>query len=82
MLLQRSDVETFLLSSLHLVRKEMERDSMREVIGQGEWSQGEYFLSVEERSFSEPGLNMTACVRSLGSVSGLWVFVFFLCARP
>lgn len=35
-LLQRSDVETFLLSSLHLVRKEMERDSMREVIGQGE----------------------------------------------
>mmetsp|Transcript_7946 Transcript_7946/g.21214 ORF Transcript_7946/g.21214 Transcript_7946/m.21214 type:complete len:473 (+) Transcript_7946:53-1471(+) len=34
-LLQRSDVETFLLSSLHLVRKEVERDSMREVIGQG-----------------------------------------------
>ncbi|KAF5827731.1 hypothetical protein DUNSADRAFT_164 [Dunaliella salina] len=34
-LLQRSDVETFLLSSLHLVRKEVERDSMKEVIGQG-----------------------------------------------
>jgi len=28
-LLQRSDVETFLLSSLHQVRKEMERDSLR-----------------------------------------------------
>jgi len=34
-LLQRSDVETFLLSSLHQVRKELERDSVREVIGQG-----------------------------------------------
>lgn len=32
-LLQRSDVETFLLSSLHTVRREVERDSVREVMG-------------------------------------------------
>eukprot|EP00197_Chlamydomonas_leiostraca_P014815 CAMPEP_0202874320 /NCGR_PEP_ID=MMETSP1391-20130828/25171_1 /ASSEMBLY_ACC=CAM_ASM_000867 /TAXON_ID=1034604 /ORGANISM="Chlamydomonas leiostraca, Strain SAG 11-49" /LENGTH=436 /DNA_ID=CAMNT_0049555731 /DNA_START=78 /DNA_END=1384 /DNA_ORIENTATION=+ len=34
-LLQRSDVETFLLSSLHTVRKEMERDSLAGFTGSG-----------------------------------------------
>ena len=34
-LLQRSDVETFLLSSLHIVRKEMERGSLMQPQGVG-----------------------------------------------